>query len=399
MKATTSIDTTAAVNGNDNPTNAAEQASQKHDGAIDSGQGRSKPESELRATTRRKGLTLKELADLMSVSYGYLSSVSNGRRQWSPMLRERAMAVLGEVPGQGVVYRQGGLVEGESTSIRERARERGLSMKALAGLVSVSASYMSEVSRGRKNMSPAVQAKVEAALGGPVEIAPAECANRRGGVVSGGESTYLRERARERGMTLRQVAERTGLSYGHVVMVSRGQRSLSPAAQARMESVLEAPVKVEAAQLPSVDCRVLWDRMDAHGWSQNETARRAGISSAMLSLIMNGQRTPSGDVLGRLHQALFAPSPAELVAPVELKVMAWKKDDRKGVVIQGAGGPRSNGKPGDGTIRTGGRVPWGAKVEYAYRTGYDSRGRMFVDHVVDQRSYSVMLKQREADSV
>ena len=161
------------------------------------------------------------------------------------------MAVLGEVPGQGVVYRQGGLVESESTCLRERARERGLSMKALAGLVGVSASYMSEVSRGRRHMSPSVQARVEKALGAPVEIAPAECANRQGGVVHGGESTYLRERARERGMTLRQVADRTGLSYGHVVMVSRGQRNLSPAAQARMESVLEAPVKVESAQSPT----------------------------------------------------------------------------------------------------------------------------------------------------
>ena len=177
----------------------------------------------------------------MGVSYGYLSSVSSGKRPWSPMLRERAMAVLGEVPGQGVVYRQGGLVEGESTCLRERARQRGLSMKALAGLAGVSAGFISDVARGRKHMSPSVQARVEKALGAPVEIAPAECANRRGGVLRDGQSTYLRERARERGMTLRQVAERTGLSYGHVVMVSRGQRNLSPAAQARMESVLDLP--------------------------------------------------------------------------------------------------------------------------------------------------------------
>ena len=386
MKATTNIDITALVNLKDNPANAAGQ---------EKGQG--KPESELRAAARRKGLTLKELADLMGVSYGYLSSVASGRRPWSPMLRERAMAVLGEVPGQGVVYRQGGLVESESTCLRERARERGLSMKALADLVGVSAGYMSEVSRGRKNMSPAVQVRVEASLGAPVEIAPAECANRQGGVVSGGESTYLRERARERGMTLRQVAERTGLSYGHVVMVSRGQRNLSPAAQARMEAVLDAPVKVETAQCSDVDPSVLWERMDAHDISQNETARRAGISSAMLSLIMNGQRKPSGDVLRRLHQVLFAPSAAELVAPVELKVMGWKKGGRNGVVIQGAGGPRSNGKPGDGTIRTGGRVPWGAEVEFAYTTGYDSRGRVSVNHLVDERGCSALLKQGEPD--
>ena len=86
---------------------------------------------------------------------------------------------------------------------------------------------------------------------------------------------------------------------------------------------------------------------------------------------------------------LFAPSSEELVAPVKFKVMAWKKGGRNGVVVQGAGGP------GSGTIRTGGRVPWGAEVEFAYRAGYDSRGRLSVTHRVDERGYSVMLK-REA---
>ena len=152
------------VNGNDNPANAAEQARQEQDGAADSGQGRGKPESQLRAAARGKGLTLRELADLMGVSYGYVSQVSSGSRPWSPMLRERAQAVLGEVPGQGVVYRQGGLVQGESTCIRERAREVGLSMGALADLVGVSRSYMSQASRGKRNFSPGVQARVEAVL-------------------------------------------------------------------------------------------------------------------------------------------------------------------------------------------------------------------------------------------
>ena len=183
------------------------------------------------------------------------------------------------------------------------------------------------------------------------------------------------------------MADRTGLSYGYVVQVSRGQRHLSPDAQARTESVLDAPVKIESAQCPAVDPRVLWDRMDAHGWSQNETARRAGIRSGMLSKIMNGQRTPSGEVLGKLHGVLFAPSPADLVAPVELKVLAWKKGGRNGVVIRGAGGP------GGVTIRTGGRVPWGAEVEFAYTSGYDSRGRLSVNHIVDERGCSTMLRK------
>ena len=190
-------------------------------------------------------------------------------------------------------------------------------------------------------------------------------------------------------MTLRQVVDRTGLSYGYVTQVARGQRYLSPAAQARMESVLEAPVKVEAARRPTVDPRTLWDRMDALGLSQNEVARRVGISCGHLSEIMNGRRTPSGNVLRRLYEVLFRPTSAELVVPAEVKVLAWKKGGRNGVVVQGAGGP------GGDTIRTGGRVPWDAEVEFAYRAGYDSRGRLSVTHLVDERGYGVMLNRRE----
>ena len=121
--------------------------------------------------------------------------------------------------------------------------------------------------------------------------------------------------------------------------VSRGERNMSPAVQARVEAELDGPVRIEPAHRPSVDCRALWDRMDAHGYSQNEVARRAGISSGHLSQIMNGQRTPSGEVLKKLHGVLFQPSAAELVVPAEVKVMAWKKGGRNGVVVRGAGGP------------------------------------------------------------
>ena len=295
----------------------AVQATEMQAGAAEQGQTRGKPESELRAAARRHGLTLKELAVKMGVSYGYLSSVSAGRRPWSPMLRERVAAVLGEVPGEGVVYRQGGLVKGGSTFIRERARELGMSMH--------------------------------------------------------------------------QLSERSGVSYGYLCQASRGQRNMGPAVQARVEAALDGPARVEPAQPRSVDPRALWDRMDAHGLSQNEVARLAGISSGHLSQIMNGQRIPSGRVLAKLHRVLFQPTQAELVVPAEVKVMAWKKGGRNGVVVRGAGGPGAGSNPGGGTMRIGGRVPWGAEVEYAYRAGYDSMGRVSVTHLVDERGYGVML--------
>ena len=275
-------------------------------------------ETELRVAARRRGLTMKELAEKMGTTPSYLSQIATGNRPWTPGMREKAEAVLGEVPGQGIVYRQGGVVQGESS--------------------------------------------------------------------------YIRERARELGMSMQELAERAKVSYGYMVQVSRGHRNMGVKVQARVESALEAPAKVEPAKCADVDRQAVWERMNAHGISQNEVARRAGVSSGHLSQIMNGSRTPSPGVLKRLHGVLFRRTAAERVMPVELKVLGWRKGERSGMVVKGAGGPGRG--DGGGTVRTGGRVPWGAKAEYAFRAGYDGYGRVSVEHVVE-RGCSAMLTQPE----
>ena len=350
-------------------------------------------ESELRAAARRRGLTMKELAAMMGVSAGYLSQIANGGRPWTPKMREKVAAALGEVPGQGTVYRQGGVVTGESSFIRERARSLGMTMKDLADRAGVSYGYMTQVARGHQHMGVKVQARVESALNAPAKIAPAQCANRQGGVVIG-ESSYIRERARELGMSLRDLADRVGVSHSHMSQVARGHGNMGVKVQARIESALEGPAKVAPAQPACIDPQVLWDRMNAHGFSQNEAARRAGISSAHLSQIMNGKSTPSAGVLKGLHGVLFQPTKAERVMPAEVKVLGWRKGERHGMVVHGAGGPGRRGKFGGPAIRVGGHVPWGAKAEFAYRAWYDGAGRLSVTHVVE-RGYSAMLKQPE----
>ena len=350
-------------------------------------------ETELRAAARRRGLTMKELAARMGVSASYLSQIANGRRPWTPKMREKAAAVLGEVPGQGIVYRQGGVVHGESSFIRERARVMGMSMQDLADRVGVSYGYMSQVARGHSNMGVKVQARVESALQAPAKVAPAQCANRQGCVVSG-ESSYIRERARELGMSLRDLADRVGVSYSYMSQVARGHSNMGVKVQARVESALQAPAKVAPAQPACIDREAVWERMNVHGISQNEAARRAGISSAHLSQIMNGRNKPSPGVLRKLHGVLFQRTKAERVMPAEVKVLGWRKGERSGMVVRGAGGPGRSSRVGGGAVRVGGHVPWGAKAEFAYRAGYDGTGRVSVTHVVE-RGYSAMLTQPE----
>ena len=351
-------------------------------------------ESELRAAARKRGLMMKELAALMGVSAGYLSGLSTGRIQWTPKMREKVMAVLGEVPGQGTVYRQGGVVTGESSFIRERAREMGMTMKDLADEAGVSYSYLTQAARGRQNMGVKVQARVEAALNARAKIAPAQCANRPESVVATGGSSFIRERARALGMTMRELAQRVGMSYGYLSQVSRGHTGMGVKLQARMEAALESAAKVASAECANVDPQALWERMNAHGFSQNDVARRVGISSSHLSQIMNGKASPSAVVLRDLHGVLFRKTKAEeRVMPAELKVLGWSKGERHGTVVHGARG--RDGTARGGAVRIGGRVPWGAKAEFAYRTRYDGSGRLSMTPVL-MPGYSAMLKQPEA---
>ena len=276
-------------------------------------------ETDLRAAARRRGLTMQELADRMGVSTGYLSQVAKGARPWSPAMREKAEALLGEVPAQGLVQRR-------------------------------------------------------------------EC------VVNGG-SSYIREQARAMGMSMQELAERVGVSYGYMTQVARGRRNMGVKVQARVQSALETPATVAPAQCASVDREAVWDRMELLGISQNEVARRAGVSSSHLSQVMAGRATPSPGLLKKLHGVLYQRTAEERVMPAEVKVLGWRKGERRGTVVRGAGGPGHIS--GGGTIRTGGPVPWGAEVEYAYRAGYDGRGRVSVTHVVE-RGYSALLTEPAA---
>ena len=93
-----------------------------------------------------------------------------------------------------------------------------------------------------------------------------------------GESRFIRERARELGVSLQDLAERVGVSPAYMTQPSRGQQRMGAQGQACLEAALKAPPEATPAQRACADQNVVWDRMDAHGVSQNEVARQAGVS-------------------------------------------------------------------------------------------------------------------------
>ena len=277
-------------------------------------------------------------------------------------------------------------IDRTETKMRAAARRRGLTMGELAAKIGVSPGYLSEIGTGRRSMTPKMRERIASVLG----VAPGQGIVHQQASVVSGESSYIRERARERGMSMRDLADRVGVSHGYMTQVARGQKNMGVKVQARVESALEAPATVAAAQCATVNFQAVWDRMNAHEISQNEVARRAGISSAHLSNIISGKANPSPGVLKRLHAVLFQRSKSEeRVMPAEVKVLGWRKGERSGMVVRDDGGH---------TARIGGRMPWGAKPEYAYRAGYDGRGRVYVTHVVEQ-GCSALLTQRNPDAV
>ena len=244
--------------------------------------------------------------------------------------------------------RNGRPAPGRETALRAAARRNGLTMTELAAKIGVTPGHLSQIASGGKRWTAETRRKAEAVLG---EV-PAQGFVERSEAVVVGESSRIRERARELGMSMRDLAERVGVSYGYMVQASRGHRTMGPKVRARVESALEAPVEIAPARTAAVDRYAVFERLNAHGISQNEAARRAGISSGHLSQIVNGLRDPSPGVLKRLHGVLFRRAGRA----------------RRGIVVRGAGGP------GSGSIRPGGRVPWGAETEHAYR-GLRRQGR------------------------
>lgn len=66
-----------------------------------------------------------------------------------------------------------------------------------------------------------------------------------------------------------------------------------------------------------LDARALWDRLDTLNRSQGWLARETGVSPGYLSMLINGERVPSGRVRRRMQTALGVDDFSELFSMEE----------------------------------------------------------------------------------
>ena len=68
-----------------------------------------------------------------------------------------------------------------------------------------------------------------------------------------------------------------------------------------------------------LNAQALWKRLDLLNMTQNELARRAGVTSGYISLLVGGRRCPSPELRGRFMEILGVTDFHELFIVEELE--------------------------------------------------------------------------------
>ena len=90
----------------------------------------------------------------------------------------------------------------------------------------------------------------------------------------------------------------------------------------------------------------------------------------------------------RLWHAIFfrRATAEEHVMPAGVKVLGWRKGKRSGMVVRQDSGQ---------TARIGGRMPQGANVEFAYRTGHAGTVRTYAHNVIQGDCSALLMRKEE----
>lgn len=205
----------------------------------------------LRYWREKRGVSLEELADRLTIAPDCLVEVEEGQRRMAMAAWQEAAAFL-QVPLEELLQ-EGPLPEAEPSpqpaakggrcetggqvkarvgaTVRALREKKGMTVTDLARSTGLSPAHISEIERGRTAASVATLEKLARALG----VSPGALVRSVGANGVGEKLRRLRERL---GLTQKEVAEKAGVSYGLIGQIESGRTQSSVTTLSRLAEAL-----------------------------------------------------------------------------------------------------------------------------------------------------------------
>jgi len=188
--------------------------------------------------------------------------------------------------------------------LRQIREERGMPLETLADLLDIPLDCMKEVEEGKRRLSAATLAEVASILG--VDVSYFE--EKDNGVsprVASRIGARLRRLREQKGLTLHELSQRSGVSLAHISEIERGRSTASLKTLEKLASALEVStsylLQEERSETLGNKVRRLREKI---GLTQKELADQIGISHSLIGQIETDRIQPSLSTLSRLAEAL-----------------------------------------------------------------------------------------------
>lgn len=186
--------------------------------------------------------------------------------------------------------------------LKELRESLNLTVEEVADKAGLPRSYLKEVEEGRRELSARNLLKLSEVL--PLEDKMASSTAK--GMVAAGLGDKVRALRRERGMTLKEMAASTGLSYTYLSEIERGNAVPSLSALRKLADAFGVPVSlfVNNERKSSLVGEKLKYVRTLRGLSQKELAARAGVSPGLIAQLETGKVQASLDTVEKIAAAL-----------------------------------------------------------------------------------------------
>jgi len=183
----------------------------------------------------------------------------------------------------------------DGAKIRKLREDRGYNLSQFAEKADISVSYMSEIEHGSTNPSLKTIQKIADVL----NVDKSQLLETRE-IDLGGKLRLIRK---NKGLTLSEIAEETGISSSYLSEIERGNVKPSISTIKKIAKVLGVPVETIMGETLGLGGKLRKLR-EEQGITQAELAKNAGVSAGLIGQIEHGKVQPSLQTIEKIAREL-----------------------------------------------------------------------------------------------